>query len=314
MLSLLHLKSLIAAVDTGSLSGAARALGLTQPAVSQHLALLEARIGQPLLERRPRGVQVTAAGRIAAEHGRRMLSELDTMHLALEELSGGISGSYRITTTTVLAQSLMLPVITQLRLAYPDLDVDLIPSNDMLDLGAEKIDLALRFGTPGDGPGRVRKIAELNAILTAAPAYFATHPHPESPAELAGLDFIAFSSNSDSVNTLTLLHGDDAVSVPVQASFTAKDPNLLLHAVETGLGVATLPLFLVARQIADGHLERLLPDYETDPRALYMVQPEHAPDSARSRLVRATILAILAKTEGVRLTASARNELGPLPA
>ncbi len=309
MLSLLHLQSLVAALDHGSLSAAARALGLTQPAVSQHLALLEAGIGQPLLERHPRGVAATAAGRVAAEHGRRMLAELAAMQLALDELSGGVSGRFRITTTTLVAQSLMPPVVTRLRLAFPDLDVELVPSNEVLNLGREEIDLALRLGSPGEGPGRVRRIAELNAVLVAAPGYFASRPRPQTPEALSALDFVAFGGRPGQVSDLTLRHGEASVTVPVQPAFAAKDPNLLIHAVETGLGFATTPLFFVTRQIADGHLERLLPEYETEPRSLYMVLPEQAPDSTRSRLVRAAILTTLSETPGIRLTRAARDEI-----
>lgn len=313
MLSLLHLQSLVAALDHGSLSAAARALGRSQPAVSQHIALLEAEIGQPLLERRPRGVQATPAGKIAASHGRRMLDEAGAMRAALDELRGGVSGRFRLATTTLLAQTLMLPVATRLRLAYPELELELIANNAVQDLTSDEIDLALRFGTPGTGPGRVRKIAELNAILVAAPGYFADRPRPETPADLAGLDFVEFAVR-DSTSMLPLQKGAQRLSAPVQASFSAKDPNLLLHAVETGLGFATAPHFLVARQLADGHLERILPDYETEARALYMVLPERVADSLRQQRVRATILTTLAETEGVRLTAPARQELASLPA
>lgn len=307
MLSLLHLRSLVTAFEQGSLSRAAGVLGLSQPAVSQHLAQLEKELGEPLLIRSRQGVRPTRAGQIAAEHGARMLDEMARLTETVEALRGEVSGHMRISTNILFSQTLMLPVLARLRRDYPRLKLDLVATDQVLDVDRERIDLALRANSPGAGAGLVRKVAELDIALVATPAYLDRVGRPRGPDDLRRLAFIQYRDDPDQT-ALTLISGGAQVSAPVTTAFAAQSPNLVLHAVETGLGFSPAPRFFVDDRIAGGTMEEVLPGYAPPRKPVYLVQRAHTVDSPRNRLVRGLILAALAQVTGVHLTAPARSE------
>lgn len=309
MISLLHLRSLVAAFEHGALSRAAAALGLSQPAVSQHLAQLEKELGEPLLIRSRQGVRPTRAGQIAAEHGARMLAEMTRLTETVEALRGEVSGHMRISTNILFSQTLMLPVVAQLRRDYPRLKLDLVATDEILDVERENIDLALRANSPGNGAGVVRKVAELDIALVATPDYLDRIGRPGGPDDLHRLAFIQYRDDPDQ-SALSLNANGVRVDAPVVTAFAAQSPNLVMHAVETGLGFSPAPRFFVEDQIARGTIEEVLPGYTMPGKPVYLVQRAHTVDSPRNRLVRGLVLAALAEVSGVHLTAPARNEAG----
>ena len=307
MLNLTRLQSLVAAVDTGSLTAAARRLGMTQPAVSQHLAALEAEIGAPLLRRSRRGVTPTPTGALVHRHGQDILSRLARLDDALAESRGEVSGRLRVTTNILFSQTLALPFVARLRTLAPKLKVEIVATDTVLDLAEADLDMALRAGSAGKGGGVARRIADLDGVLVALPAYLDAKGRPEMPEQLDRLDFVQY--REDMTQTHMMLEGPRGrVEAPVRLGFAAHAPSLLLHAVESGLGFAHAPRFYVAPMLAAGKHEQVLPDWQSQAKPLYLVQPADAVASPRHRLARAVLFDVLAEQTGIHLAPSAARE------
>lgn len=294
------LRSLVAALDAGSLSGAARRLGISQPAVSQKILALESAIGQPLLLRSRKGVRPTPAGNIAYEHASRMLSELAEMHAALDALKGDVSGRLRVTAGMLISQTVMGPVLAALRKRHPGLRVELVATDDVIDIEAHDVDFAIRFGSPGRGGGKVRKAGELEGVLVATPAYLDLVGRPRGPEDLARLGYIQYRDDPEE-HEIALVHQGRQLAAPVSPSFSAHHPSLVLHAVSTDLGFAKAPRFYISEQLRDGRLVEVLPGYAPAPKPFYIVQLEHVANTPRARAFQEVLLDALQGLDGLRL-------------
>ncbi|WP_373636618.1 LysR family transcriptional regulator [Yoonia sp. BS5-3] len=309
MYNIAQLRSMAAAIEAGSLSAAARNLGLTQPAVSQHLQQLEQSMGRQLIVRIPRGIRPTRAGEIAYAHTKDVLRRFDDMDKALDALDGTISGTLRFTTNIIFSQTVAAQFFSEMRRRAPKLKVEIIPSDDLLDIEAEEIDLALRGGTGGNGSGVIRRIGTIKGVLVAAPQYLDRVGRPQTPADLINLDYVQYLEDPTE-DSLPLFDADGVeIVAPIKLAFAARSPNLLLQAVQDGLGFVKAPYFYVREQINTGVLNRVLPAYLCEGKPLYLVQTPDQAQSLRNQLARDVLFSILDQTDGLSLTTSARKEL-----
>lgn len=307
MYNLTQLHSFAEAVKGGSLSAAARALGLTQPAVSQHIHALEKRARQTLLVRLRGGVQTTDAGDIMYHHAQRVLLEIAQMEDQLNALSGVISGAFKFTASEVMSQTVAAELFTRLRQRAPELTVNLIPSDKVLDVEAEQIDLALRIGHPGHGGGIVRRIGDSAGVLVAAPDYLDRLGRPEDLSELIKLDYVQYREAPDQ-SEMSLIDADGrSVTAQVKPAFAAHSPSLMLHALKQGLGFAQVPLFAAGQMIDEGSLVRVLSQYHCPPKAIYIVQAQSKLNTLANRLACSTLLEVLTAQQGITLTETARQ-------
>ncbi|UYN98404.1 MAG: LysR family transcriptional regulator [Devosia sp.] len=291
------LRSLVAAVETGSISAAAKRLAVSQPALSQKLAGLEAAVGQQLLVRSRSGVAPTPAGELALEHAGRVLTSLADMQTALDSLRGEVAGRLRVTVNMMFGQAIMGPVIADLRQRYPSLRVDVLPSDKVVDIEAEGIDLAVRGGTHGSGRGLVRRIATMEGALIASPSYLDRVGRPKGPEDLAGLSYVQYRDDPEE-NAIAMVHAGEAIHVPVTPAFSAQHPDLTLHAVLGGIGFAKSPAFFVHERLAAGTLEEVLPGYAPAPKPHYLVMREHLRESPNVRAFRAVLVDHLSRLHG----------------
>lgn len=292
------LRSLVAAVESGSLTAAARRMGISQPAISQKLSALERSLGHQLLIRSRRGVRPTPAGELAYSHGLRVLDSVAEMEAALEALRGEVAGRLRVTVNVLLSQTVMGPVIAELRQRHPRLRVDVVTSDQLVDLEAEGIDIAVRSGGMGTGPGRIRRIGSMAGVLVASPAYLASVGHPRGPEELARLGYVQYRNDPEEYQ-IALEHGGGMVLAPVVPAFAAQHPDLTLHAVINGLGFAKAPLFYVREKLKDGVLQTVLPGYAPVAKPIYLLQLDHVRDTHRAAAFRDVLMAHLARVDGI---------------
>lgn len=291
------LRSLVAAVETGSLTAAAKRLGVSQPAVSQKLAALESDLGQQLLVRSRQGVRVTPAGQIAYDYGLRVLSNLTEMRAALDTLKGEVAGTLRVTANMLLSQTIMGPILSDLRRLHPKVRVELVATDDVLDLDTDKIDVALRVYGPGAGAGTVRKLGEFECLLVATPAYLDEVGRPEAPDDLGRLGYIQYRDDPEE-RALMLRHQTGLVQAPATPVFLAQHPELVLHAVRSSLGFAKAPRFYVQGQLDSGTFEAVLPGYAPLSKPLFLVQAEHIRNTPRARAFGQVLQATLSGVEG----------------
>ncbi|PWR19011.1 LysR family transcriptional regulator [Zavarzinia compransoris] len=183
-------RSFLAVLDEGSLSAAARALGLTQPTVGHHIEGLETALGVPLFTRSPRGLTPTETARLIRPQAAAMAAAAAVLRRRASAGAGAAAGTVRITASDVVGGAVLPPILADLRRREPGIRIELSLSNRAEDLSRQDADLAIRMVAPTQGALVARHIGEIRLGLFAAPDYVARRGLPGSLADLAGHDLI----------------------------------------------------------------------------------------------------------------------------
>lgn len=256
----------------GSLSAAARALGLTQPAVSQQVAALERRLGVRLLNRSTRRLALTEAGERYHAQARRILEAVAEAEDGLAEASDILTGSLRVHAPAGLGQAHLAPILIGFQRRHPELTVELIADDRYADLIGEGVDVAIRLGALAS-PGLVaRRLATLRRILVASPDYVAAHGSPETPEDLARHPHVRFSWAAGG-EAVPLVGPDGALEVRVPSRFLANNAFVLIEAIRAGIGVGGAQLPLVQTLLDSGDLVRVMGAYAYAPLEVHAVYP-----------------------------------------
>jgi DNA-binding transcriptional LysR family regulator len=301
-------ESFVSAVQVGSLSGAARQRGLSQPAISQQISALETQFKTQLLHRGRGGVQMTQAGELVFQRALVILEEHANLVTELTTMNGQIAGRIVITANLGISQYVLGDVIVDLKQKHPELEVILRADARILDLNAEGIDLALRTGTPGSRNEVAHKIGKLSMVLVATPTYLDQAGRPKTPDDLDKLDYIQFKSGDDQV-AIKLKQNGEIIQAPIKISFTAQYPDLITKALGGHLGFAQMPEFVVSQAIEDGQLEVLLPDLEVPDGDLFLVFSSTKKRPPSHAAVLKTLLEHLENSTGMIVLASADSLL-----
>lgn len=200
-----HIRAFLATAETGSLSAAARQLGLTQPTLSRQVAALEANLGLMLFERLGRSLALTDAGHELLPHGRKMVEGANGLSLAASAQAQSIEGTVRITASDVMSAFVLPPVLHQLRQQAPRLTIDIVAANDIRDLMRREADIAIRHVRPEQPELIARLVQEATAHFYAAPSYLERRGRPESFSALSAHDFVNFGDVQRSIDFLTPL-------------------------------------------------------------------------------------------------------------
>lgn len=283
----------VAVVDSGGFTTAAQALGLSQPAVSRRVTGLEARLGVRLLARSTRRIRPTDAGRSFYERCRRALAELEEAESEAAAQGADLRGTIRLTAPPAFGRAVLLPHLAAFSAAHAAIAVDLRTGERQVDLGEEAFDLAVRIGNPGRAPGLIHtRLADFDLVTCASPAYLAAHGTPRSPAALARhaclvqaavtpRDVWAFSPAGAPRRGAAA-----ALSARVAGPLRSNDVESLAVAARCGMGIAVLPDYLVADDLARGALRRVLPRFAARRVDVYAVYAErrHLPARVRALL------------------------------
>ena len=166
-------RSFLAVVDAGSVTGAARQTGALQSTLSRHISDLEAQLRAPLFERTGRGVSPTAAGLAIVESARRMREQAQALGAALSAERSSLAGTVRLSASQATANYLLPPVLAALRRAEPDIQIELVVSNQLSNLLQREADIALRMVRPQQAGLVARKLGEFTIGAYASKAYLA---------------------------------------------------------------------------------------------------------------------------------------------
>ncbi|HHB80581.1 MAG TPA: LysR family transcriptional regulator [Aliiroseovarius sp.] len=300
------MKSYVSAVQSGSLSGAARARRLSQPAISQQITALETLYDTRLLQRGRNGVQMTEAGEIVYARALAILAERAQITADIEALEGKVAGQFSVTSNLACCQSILGEVIVKLAQEHSDLTVELRAEDRFLDLASEGIDLALWAESGGHGAGIVRKIATQKIIHVATPAYLDATLRPTTPDDLVKLDYIQYRDLDDQI-AVPLTRAGKTVHAPLKTALTAQLPALVTQAIRGNLGFTKAAYSLVKDEIEAGILEEVLPDWHIADRDLFLVYPADAPLSLKSMAFLHALIDQLEATDGINLVDSARQ-------
>ncbi|ABF64211.1 transcriptional regulator, LysR family [Ruegeria sp. TM1040] len=283
------LETLIVALDEGSLNRAAARKSMTQSAVSQHIKQLETLMGHQLLHRTAQGVRATRSGELVYTHAQRLLGNFDRMTAELDQLQDSLSGDFRISVNSFLGRHLIGHMLVELDQSHDDLNIILRVEDRLVDVVRENYDLAIRTGRLGETDGVGRRIATMETVLLATPAYLDQMGRPESPEDLKRLKYI--QHHEDQTNGFfPLSRGGEQVLAPIRVGFTADDPDLIRHAVTNGTGYTRMPLFFVKEMLDAGEYERVLPDWDAPDKDVFAVYPSrHGVDRRRELVIEGVV-------------------------
>lgn len=278
---------IVALASAGSLSGAARELGITTSAVSKRLALIEARVGVPLVNRTTRRMRMTPEGEVLLEHARRILGEIADLDQLLTSSKGVPKGQLRVNATLGFGRLHIAPAISQYVLRYPEVDVQLQLSVDPPALTDDQFDVCIRFGAPGDTRVIARRLASNRRLLCASPRYLAQHGEPKSPAELRKHNCISIRQGDEAYGLWRLYSGReterDAQAVKVRGNLTTNDGEIAVNWALDGHGILLRAGWDIERYLESGRLVEVLPGYKTPDADIYAVYAPRHQLSARIR-------------------------------
>ncbi|WP_437618034.1 LysR substrate-binding domain-containing protein [Sorangium sp. So ce1151] len=253
-----------------SFSAAAKALGLTSSSVSKQVARLEERLRAKLLKRTTRRVSLTEAGHLYAERAARILSDVEEAERAVAELDGTPRGALRISAPTVLGTIRVAPAVLACRARYPELRIDLDLTDRLVDLVAERVDVAVRLAAAISPASLVaRRLADDLRVLCASPRYLRRHGTPRRLEDLADHDCITL--NMEPVARWTLVGPEGERVITVSGTLRTSDTMTLRDAAVAGIGLANLPDYVVQEHLESGALRRVLPAYGASQRASFAV-------------------------------------------
>jgi DNA-binding transcriptional LysR family regulator len=267
-------------VDTGSFSGAARQIGVGQPAISKTIAQLEDRLQVRLLVRSTHGLTPTDAGLRFFERAKTALQEADEAELEAKGAGAGLSGRLRICAATTFARIMILPHLPKFMESHPELDVDVILDDRVIDLVSEGIDVALRMGELPDSSAVARRIASGRRSVIATPAYLQCNGIPHVPADLATHQAVVYTQLGNSW-TFRRQGTEASVAVTGRVRFSAAEG--IRTAVLAGMGLAVASDWMFAPELASGAVRRVLEDWELPPINLWVVFPTGRLASAKAR-------------------------------
>ncbi len=277
-------------VDSGGFTAAARALGLTNSAVSRSVARLEAQLGARLLNRTTRSVSLTELGAEVYPGCVRLAQTAREVQALAGRYALVPQGRVRVSAPTVFGEVWLAPRLPAFLARWPQVQVDLTLIDRLVDLVDEGYDLALRITRPGAvALGLVaRALGDMRYVMVATPDYLRRHGAPSEPAQLAGhacicLDFPA------SEDRLEFEAAGQAAPAPVQVHcpLRVNNSNAILATVEAGLGIGIVPDFAAAAGLRAKRLKRVLPRWPLAgayaPRVVHAVYPPTRPQPAQRR-------------------------------
>ncbi|MEM9715674.1 MAG: LysR family transcriptional regulator [Pseudomonadota bacterium] len=266
-----EMEAFVAVVETGGFTEAARRLRLSKSAVSKQISALEDRLGARLLDRTTRNVAATEIGLSYYQEAVRVLKIAADADAMVAAKQSSPQGRLRVTAPMDLGQTLIAPMATEFLREFPDISVDLVLENRIVDLLADKYDLAIRIGPLPDSGLMARKLSAFRMILVASPAYLDAKGRPAEVKEIENFDLLHFSNNQ----TGTVWTIDDGSGVvPIRAlnsPLTINDGMSLLRAALDGVGIAYLPDAMVGDAVRDGRLEQLFPKITPEERPISAV-------------------------------------------
>lgn len=267
-------------VETGSFSAAARQLNVGQPAVSKTIAQLESRLQVSLLIRSTHGLSPTEAGQRFYERAKTAIEEADAAEHAARGAGAGFSGCLRISAATTFARLHVIPLLPRFLAEHPELEIDVILDDRVIDLVAEGVDVSLRMGALPDSSAVARKLAAGGRSVLATPAYLARAGEPHSPADLAGHEAVIYTQ-LPIVWSFTRDGAEASVSVRGRVRVSAAEG--LRAAVLADMGLTIASDWMFGPELASGAVRRVLESWTLPPLDLWAVFPAGRMASAKAR-------------------------------
>lgn len=245
-------------VERGGFSSAARELRMTPSAVSKLVARLEARLGTRLVNRTTRKLLLTPEGQAFHEKALRILADIEEAEQSASSIERPV-GRIRINTSAAYGTHVLAPVLADFLAQYPGISIDISQTDKVVDLLAERADIAIRAGPMANSTLTARKLGETRLVIVASPAYLARHGNPKSVAEMEKHHRLGFCYVRASEGWRIMQDGK-VETVATKGRVLASDGEALRYLAIGGVGLARLAAFTVEVDISAGRLVEVLAD------------------------------------------------------
>ena len=272
-------RSFLAVLEKGSLLAASRDLQLSQPTIGRHVAELESQLGLVLFDRNGRGLLPTEAAYHLAESARIMQSGADQLARNVLGADLGASGTVRITASQPVSCYVLPPLLAQMRLSLPDVQVELVASNEVSNLLRREADIAVRMVQPQQASIIARRVGKVTLRACAHQDYLRRRGVPRQPSDLLAHDLIGGDRNDD---TLKGFAAQGLVVGRKQFAFRADDLIVVWQAVRAGLGVGFVSEYLIR---SDSAVIPVLPKLKIEPLPVWLAVHKEIRTSKRIRAV-----------------------------
>lgn len=255
-----EIRIFLAVVESGNLSKVAKLEDMAVSSVSRKIDSLETQLGFKLFHRTSRMVMLTDSGEQFLPRAKNILQELDDAKNAMSALNADPQGLLTITAPASFGRLYVAPAVTRFLKRYPLMEIELNISDEIIDLSAHRIDVAVRIGRLPDSDLVATRLARFKRIVCASPDYIARYGRPENPQDLLAHNCLSAATTS-TVSGLWCFHGvNKGTALPVRGSFRSNDTNSLLLAAVAGIGIVHLASWLVSDMIISGQLVPLFPE------------------------------------------------------
>ncbi len=272
-------RAFLVAAEEGSLSAAARALGLAQPTLGRQVEALEAELGLTLFERDGRGIVLTPSGIELLQHARAMGAAAMQFSLSAHGQSQAIEGDVSIAASETIAAVVLPPIIAKLRSNEPGIEVEIVVSNQANDLQRREADIAIRHFRPSEPDLYAKKVNDMHAQLYATPAYLEKVGNPKTLQQLSGADFISLDK------TNVVMHGLNANGMSLtEKNFPVMTQSYLVmwELVKQSVGIGVLDAAIGDKEPS---VQRVLPDFNSIKFPVWLVAHRELKTSRRIRRV-----------------------------
>ena len=278
-----------AAAEAGSFTHAGDTLNMSQSAVSRQVSALEQELGVPLFHRHARGLILTEQGELLASTAKEVMMKLEATRAKLVDSKGQPSGDLRVTTTVGLGSSWLASRVNEFLDLYPRIHLELILSDDEIDVGMRKADVAIRLRPPTQPDLVQRKLFTVHFHVFASVDYIARFGQPKSADELDDHRIINIGDNTPSYlrDLNWLITAGRKSSDKRQPVLTINNVVAIKRAVQQGVGIAMLPDYIID---PDSGLVTVLPEADVPSFETFFVYPDEMRNTARVTVFRDFLL------------------------
>jgi len=267
------LQVLLHTVSGGSLTAAARALGITPAAASATLKRLETQLSTRLFERSTRAMRLTPPGQILLEYAQRAFELLAEGESLLDAERGALVGTVRVSAPSDLARTVLMPMFDEFLHLHPGVKLALNVGDRVLDVLRDEVDLAIRYGELSDSRLVARSLSLTYPVLSASPGYLRRHGTPRTPTDLVNHNCILFVRGGRTFSSWRFCQNGQWTTVRVSGDRVLNDASLAREWAISGAGIIFRTELEQRHDLESGNLVRLLPEWETDPYPLHAVLP-----------------------------------------
>jgi DNA-binding transcriptional LysR family regulator len=270
--------------ETGSLSRAAEALGLSNAAASRHLSALEERLGARLVERNTRRLYLTEPGQEFLRRSKAILGELEEAETALNATTLDPTGLLRVTASLSFSVQHIAPLMPEFKRRYPRVSVHVETANRYLDLIDNNIDVAVRTREfEPDSNITIRRLAETRRILTASPGYLSRMGTPRTLEDLAQHQLLVYTY-ANNPHELRFTRDGQSTTLPIKGVLESNDGQVLRAAALLDHGILIQPTYIVYEDIVAGRLVPVLDEWDLPRLTINLAYPsrKHLPAKVRT--------------------------------